>query len=72
MRTDQVLWPLAEARKEREAFDREVDQVIEAILAGDIADVHHHLEYGSRALQDQQSKLEKTDTQGRTHHYEAT
>lgn len=31
-----VLWPTAAARKDWESFDREIDQVLESVLTGDI------------------------------------
>lgn len=36
MRRKTVMWPTAAARKEWEQFDREVDQVLESVLAGGI------------------------------------
>lgn len=36
MRKKLVMWPTTAARKEWEQFDREVDQVLESVLAGDI------------------------------------
>lgn len=80
-RNKPVRWPSAAARKEWESFDREVDQILESVLIGDIgrkmkamSTIIWSMGAERFGMEQRQNKgmLERTNAQGRSQNSEVT